>query len=81
MNKIIRMKLLKLIFFALFNISLILAQKVNYEIVDRREGDIAECYADPSFANQILNWKTKRGLKEMIEDGWKWQTLNPNGYS
>ena len=55
--------------------------KVNYEIVDRREGDIAECYADPSFANQILNWKTKRGLKEMIEDGWKWQTLNPNGYS
>ena len=55
--------------------------KVNYEIVDRREGDIAECYADPSFAHQILNWKTKRGLKEMIEDGWKWQTLNPNGYS
>ena len=55
--------------------------KVNYEIVDRREGDIAECYADPSFANQILNWKTKRGLKEMIEDSWKWQTLNPYGYS
>ena len=55
--------------------------KLNYKIVDRREGDIAECYADPSFANQILNWKTKRGLKEMIEVGWKWQTLNPNGYS
>ena len=55
--------------------------KVKHEIVDRREGDIAECYADASFANQILNWKAKRGLKEMIEDGWKWQTLNPNGYS
>ena len=55
--------------------------EVKYEISDRRAGDIPECYADPSYAGKILNWKTKRGLKEMIEDGWKWQTLNPDGYS
>ena len=65
----------------LHEFSLSTGVKVKHEIVDRREGDIAECYADASFANQILNWKAKRGLKEMIEDGWKWQTLNPNGYS
>ena len=54
--------------------------KVAYSIAERRSGDIAECYADPSLARDSLNWKTKRSLKEMIEDGWKWQQANPSGF-
>lgn len=57
------------------------AQKeVKYTIVDRREGDIAECYADPSLAKIELNWVAEKGLQEMCDDMWKWQSLNPNGY-
>lgn len=54
--------------------------KVPYKIVQRREGDIAECYADPSKAYSILGWKAKRGIEEMCTDTWKWQQLNPNGF-
>ncbi len=54
--------------------------KVPYSIAERRSGDIAECYADPSLAGDSLNWKTKRSLKEMIEDGWRWQKANPSGF-
>lgn len=53
---------------------------VPYKIVERRPGDVAECYADPKKANQELNWKTSRGLKVMCEDAWRWQSNNPNGY-
>jgi len=53
---------------------------INYSVVDRRAGDIAECYADPSRANLELNWKSKYKLKDMILDGWKWQKNNPKGY-
>ncbi len=55
--------------------------KVAYSIAERRSGDIAECYADPSLASNTLNWKAKRSLKEMIEDGWKWQKANPQGFN
>lgn len=51
-----------------------------YEIKPRREGDIAMCYADPSKALKVLGWKAERGLDEMCEDSWRWQSQNPNGY-
>ncbi|MBQ6926424.1 MAG: GDP-mannose 4,6-dehydratase, partial [Kiritimatiellae bacterium] len=53
---------------------------VPYEIVARRPGDVAACYADPSHALEVLGWKAERGLKEMCEDAWRWQSQNPDGY-
>ena len=53
---------------------------VPYEIVARRPGDIAECWADPSKAEKDLNWKASRGLETMMEDTWRWQNQNPNGF-
>lgn len=55
--------------------------KVPYEIVSRRDGDIAECWSDPTAANKELQWKARRDLKEMLEDAWRWQRKNPNGYA
>ncbi len=55
-------------------------KQVPYQIVDRRPGDIAACYADPSLAESELGWKTKYGLDEMCADSWRWQSKNPNGY-
>jgi len=55
-------------------------KKVKYRIVDRRIGDIATCYADPSYAAEILNWKAECELDEMCEDTWRWQSQNPDGY-
>jgi len=46
---------------------------VPYEIVGRRAGDIANCYADPSLANRELGWKTERDLETMCRDLWRWQ--------
>lgn len=54
--------------------------KVPYEITDRRPGDIAECYADPTKAEKELNWKAERNITQMCEDTWRWQSQNPNGY-
>ena len=56
-------------------------KKVAYTIVERRQGDIAQCYADPALAAKELGWKANRGLKEMCEDTWRWQSENPNGFS
>lgn len=55
-------------------------KKVPYEITDRRPGDIAECFADPSKAEKELNWKAERNITQMCEDTWRWQSQNPNGY-
>ncbi|HEC04708.1 MAG TPA: UDP-glucose 4-epimerase GalE, partial [Thiothrix sp.] len=55
-------------------------KKVAYNIVDRRAGDIAECYADPSLAESFLGWKAEKGVQEMCDDTWKWQKNNPKGY-
>ncbi|SMO33707.1 UDP-glucose 4-epimerase GalE [Gracilimonas mengyeensis] len=55
-------------------------KKVPYKITDRRPGDIAACYADPSKAEKELGWKATRGIDEMCEDTWRWQSQNPNGY-
>lgn len=54
--------------------------KVEYKVVPRRAGDIAECYADATKAYNILGWKAKRTIEEMCIDAWKWQKLNPNGF-
>jgi UDP-glucose 4-epimerase len=51
------------------------------EIVARRPGDIAACYADPSLAAEILDWRATRGLDEMCRDSWRWQQMNPGGFS
>ncbi|QMS84517.1 UDP-glucose 4-epimerase GalE [Candidatus Xianfuyuplasma coldseepsis] len=48
-------------------------KKVKYRITNRRPGDIAECYANPIKAEKELNWKAKRGLKEMLEDAWRFE--------
>ncbi|HJW23693.1 MAG TPA: UDP-glucose 4-epimerase GalE [Rhodocyclaceae bacterium] len=55
-------------------------RKVPYEIVGRRPGDIAACYADPTLAHESLGWKAERGIREMCEDGWRWQSANPDGF-
>jgi UDP-glucose 4-epimerase len=53
---------------------------VPYEIVTRRPGDIASCYASPIAARELLNWRADKSLKDMCVDLWRWQTFNPNGY-
>jgi UDP-glucose 4-epimerase len=53
---------------------------VPYKIVERRPGDIAECWAAPARAEQELGWKAVRGLEEMMADTWRWQSMNPTGY-
>ena len=55
-------------------------KEVCYKISPRRAGDIATCYADPSYAKEVLGWEATRGVKEMCEDTWRWQSNNPNGY-
>ena len=54
---------------------------VAYKLVERRPGDAATTVADPSLANRLLGWKTKRSLEEICRDGWAWQSQNPEGYS
>ncbi len=54
--------------------------KVPYVIKERRSGDIATCYADPSKAKRELGWEAQYGIREMCEDAWRWQSNNPNGY-
>ncbi len=53
---------------------------IPYEIVARRPGDIAECYADPSTAASELQWRAQFDLERMLQDSWRWQSQNPAGY-
>ena len=53
---------------------------VKYKISPRRPGDIAECYADPTKAYNVLGWRAECGLTEMCEDAARWQKMNPDGY-
>ena len=55
-------------------------KEVAYKIVPRRAGDIAKCFADPSYAKKVLGWEAKKSIEEMCEDSWRWQSNNPNGY-
>lgn len=53
---------------------------IPYVIKDRRAGDIAECYADPTKALKVLGWKAEKNLEDMCRDSWNWQKKNPKGY-
>jgi len=53
---------------------------IPYQITHRRLGDIAACYADPSLAEKIFDWKAARSLEDMCADTWRWQSQNPAGY-
>ena len=55
-------------------------KKIPFEIVDRRPGDSAECWADPALAHRLLGWRADRPLDAMTRDGWRWQSQNPRGY-
>jgi len=55
-------------------------RSVRYEIRERRAGDVAICYADPTFAKEALGWTSARSLAQMCADHWRWQLKNPNGY-
>lgn len=54
---------------------------VPYEIVDRRPGDIASCYADPALAQELLGWRARHDIDRMCEDSWRWQSMNPRGFA
>lgn len=53
---------------------------VPYKVVPRRAGDIAECWSDPAKAMRDFGWQAELGLEQMMEDTWRWQSNNPNGY-
>ncbi len=53
---------------------------VPYQLVARRPGDVAQCYADPTQAETELGWRASRSLDQMCADAWRWQSGNPNGY-
>jgi UDP-glucose 4-epimerase len=55
-------------------------RSVPYKIAARRPGDIAACYADPSLARELLNWRAEKNLADMCTDHWRWQSKNPAGY-
>ena len=53
---------------------------VPYQVVERRPGDIAVCYADAAKAHQLFGWQAQRTLEDMVRDAWRWQQQNPDGY-
>lgn len=55
--------------------------KVAFDIVGRRPGDIAVCYANPDTAREVLGWQARMGLEEMCADHWRWQSKNPQGFN
>ncbi len=56
-------------------------QQIPYQIIARRPGDIAECYANPAKAKTELGWAAQYGIAQMCEDTWNWQSKNPNGFN
>ena len=55
-------------------------REVPYQVVPRRPGDVAACYADPTLARQLLGWSTRHDLARMCADSWRWQLHNPQGF-
>ncbi len=53
---------------------------VPYRIVERRAGDVAQCYADPTRAERLLGWRARYDVERMCVDAWRWQQANPRGY-
>jgi UDP-glucose 4-epimerase len=53
---------------------------IPFEIRARRPGDVAECWADPGVAEQLIGWSSKKNLYDMCLDAWRWQKQNPDGY-
>ena len=58
-----------------------IGRELPYEIVERRAGDIATSYADPSKANAELGWSTQKTVDDMCADTWRWQSQNPQGFA
>jgi len=54
---------------------------IPYQVLPRRTGDVAQCYSDPSYAKVVLGWKAEYDIHRMCEDTWRWQLMNPKGYS
>jgi len=54
---------------------------IPYRIVERRAGDVAQCWADPSCAARDLDWRAEYDLTRMCADAWRWQQGNPEGYA
>ena len=52
-----------------------------HKMCPRRSGDVAACYCDPSFAKAFLGWEATRGYEDMCADLWRWQSMNPDGFS
>lgn len=57
-----------------------LGRDIPCHFAPRRAGDVAQCWADPEKAWQELGWRAERSLATMLEDAWRWQSLNPHGY-
>ena len=55
-------------------------KKIPFKVVGKRQGDIAELYADTSYAREILDWQADFNIFQMCEDSWRWQKMNPDGY-
>lgn len=55
-------------------------REIAYSVAARRDGDIAEIYADAQHANDLFGWHVKKSLDDMCRDHWRWQSQNPNGY-
>jgi UDP-glucose 4-epimerase len=56
-------------------------KSVPYHVAPRRPGDIATCFADPAMAREYLGWEAHYDLRRMVDDTWRWQSQNPNGYA
>jgi len=55
-------------------------RRVPYELVARRPGDVAACYADPAAAEKLIGWRAQYGIERMCADHWRWQSQNPRGF-
>lgn len=58
----------------------VVGREMPYEVVARRQGDVLDLTADPTLANQELQWKTKISMEQACEDFWRWVNRNPKGY-